>query len=714
MGARVMHRFLSLAVRFGRDERGVFAVLFGLMAIVLVALGGTAVDYISLEQTRNRAQIALDAAALALQPKIYSLSESQIKPLAQALVLDRIAAGGLMDSIVAEVVTVTKNETNGSLYLEATVNMPTIFVALVGVHDLGARIVAEATQGSVDIEVAVALDLSNSMNDSIANGTGGYTTKIASLKVALNQLIDLIVQDVQTPTYSKMALIPYSQAVNLGTYANTVRGAIVQPTAITNIAWANGTAKNISGAARTSNGQPVTITTSTNHGFSTGDYVYIAGVSGTTQVNNNIYQITIHATDAKKFTLNNTTTGTFSNYSSSTVGTVTKCLVSTCELVVTSANHGLAANDNAYITGVNMAGTTTENYSTTLANGTAISPTYEAFNNHPTESYYNSGSNRGSPRPDNTNYNWINNNPSDVDYRFLVWRVAGPVTTNTFVLSGTAKTNGKNYGTYTSGGTVACVVQGCSQYLLTNPKSDTSTYLPNAGNTSRRRHVISTCVTERDINTFTDASYLTTLVGRNYAASNNPCLADVVLPLTTTKGANLVTNTDKATLHGVANTLAASGSTGGQIGVAWAWYMLSSTFNGPWPTASKPASPGTIRPVAKAVVLMTDGEYNSIYRKGVIAQNSTTGSGVVESMIGENANNGSSYAQTAALCVAMKAAGITVYTVGLAIDDKPVAKEMMANCASDPGKAYIAGTGKALSDVFADIAANLSELRLSH
>ena len=35
-----MIQFASLLRRFSKDESGVFAVLFGLMAIVLIALGG--------------------------------------------------------------------------------------------------------------------------------------------------------------------------------------------------------------------------------------------------------------------------------------------------------------------------------------------------------------------------------------------------------------------------------------------------------------------------------------------------------------------------------------------------------------------------------------------------------------------------------------------------------------------------------------------------
>lgn len=680
MGARVMHRFLSLVTRFGRDESGVFAVLFGIVAIVLVALSGAVVDYVSLQQARNRAQIAIDAAALALQADIFDLSVAQIETRAQALVDDRLAGG----DITADVFNVVVDQSIGSLRLEVALNMPTNFVRLVGVTELNAQVISEVRRGSVDLEVAVAVDLSNSMNNSIPDGNGGTTTKIASLKVALNQLIDLMVQDEQSPTYSKMALVPYSVAVNVGSYANAVRGAIIAPTAITNVTWFSAT-RTVNGAARTSNGQPVTITTSATHGFSTGDYVFIDGVRGTTQVNNKIFQITV--TSTTKFTLNGTTSGTYSNYSNT--GTVWKCLTSICELVVTSTGHGLRTGDHAYISGVGGMETFPTSY-----NNNSVPANYTSFEN---------------PLATDTNTSryWINNNSRTDDYRFLAWKI-GTATANTFVLPGTGKLLARAYGTYTSGGTVACVLQGCSQYLFTNPYNSGS----NGANASKRRNPISTCVTERDINTFTNASYQTTLVGRNYPSAGNSCLADTILPLTSAKGT--ASSTNKSTLHGVANTLTASGSTGGQIGVAWAWYLLSAGFNGPWPSISQPAPDITITPVVKAVVIMTDGEYNSIYKNGVIAQNSTAGSGDTNSMIGQNANNGSSYEQTASLCAAMKAAGVTVFTVGLAIDDKPIAQEMMANCASDAAKAYVAGSGRALADVFAEIAASISELRITN
>jgi len=52
-------------------------------------------------------------------------------------------------------------------------------------------------------------------------------------------------------------------------------------------------------------------------------------------------------------------------------------------------------------------------------------------------------------------------------------------------------------------------------------------------------------------------------------------------------------STDKTTLKSKIAGLVAKGSTGGQLGVAWGWYMLSPNFGYLWPSASqRPACSG--------------------------------------------------------------------------------------------------------------------------
>src|SRR5690606_12654937 len=146
-----MFQFVPLLRRFAKDESGVFAVLFGLMAIVLIALGGATVDYVTLEQTRQRAQVALDAAALALQPDIYApgMTAETIRSRAEAMVLERI---GDINIIEAKVDVVETDLDAGRLYLAGDFTLPTLFVSLVGVTQLQAGFSAEAVRGAVDIE----------------------------------------------------------------------------------------------------------------------------------------------------------------------------------------------------------------------------------------------------------------------------------------------------------------------------------------------------------------------------------------------------------------------------------------------------------------------------------------------------------------------------------------------------------------------------------
>lgn len=677
MGAPLTQRLSSLLRRFGRDESGVFAVLFGLMAIVLVALGGAVVDYVSLEQTRNRSQVALDAAALALQEQIFltTLTKQQIQDRAQALVDDRVGVVGLV-----KIDTTTINKDEGSLYFAAGMTVETAFVRLVGVNTLSARIQSEVKRGSMDVEVAVAVDITGSMNDTVPKAGSGWQTetKIAALERSLGQLIDLVVKDVQKPSYSKMAIVPYSMGVNVGaTYAPAIRGAVKAPTPITNIAWAvNGSAKSISSITYSN---PIQINI-TSHGFVDGDYVYVNGINLLTTLNNRIYQVS--GRTANSFQLSGVNGGALGtlNITLNHSGTVTKCLVPTCELVVASANHGLTAGANTFIYGVAGSGSTPMKSYNSASN--ALKNAYDRYNQYPSTNNVNVA------------YNWINNNTTAGDYKYLVWKI-GAVAQNTFVLEGTARTNGKDYGTYGSGGYASCVIGGCQYYLYQNRYNDTDSW---------RMQVISTCVTERTTNGVNDSPPATTLLGRNYPTAANACPSPTIQPLTD----------NKTLLHDLADDLPAVGSTAGHLGIAWGWYMVSPNFNGPWPADSQPA-PKTEKNVLRAVVLMTDGAFNTSYCNGVISQISGSGSGAEETKINCDPANGDSFTQAKKLCDAMKAAdpAIRVYTVAFDVGNIQAAKEIMANCATDPSYAFEATTGADLSAVFAKIGENLSYLRVT-
>lgn len=256
---------------------------------------------------------------------------------------------------------------------------------------------------------------------------------------------------------------------------------------------------------------------------------------------------------------------------------------------------------------------------------------------------------------------------------------------------------GNNYSTsgwtnYTSGGTIDCFTYKCRSLRFNNVYG------------TAQERTISTCVSERiGTEAYTDAPPSTAPMGPNYDASGNPCLPNTIFPLSSS-----ITD-----LKAQISSLTATGSTAGQVGVAWGWYTLAPNFNYLWP--SNGASAYGRADTIKAVVIMTDGEYNSAYCNGVISSDSTSGSGSASDHINCNATNGSSYYQAGELCKAMKASGkgIIVYIVGFQLVNTTAATTLVDTCKTDDAHVYKANTSADLKVVFRQIGQDLSNLRIA-
>lgn len=138
--------------------------------------------------------------------------------------------------------------------------------------------------------------------------------------------------------------------------------------------------------------------------------------------------------------------------------------------------------------------------------------------------------------------------------------------------------------------------------------------------------------------------------------------------------------------------------TAGHIGLSWGWYAVSQNWSSFWPTASRPkaASPD----VLKAVMLMTDGVFNTSYTGGAAGSYNADC----------NVNN-SSCDLARAVCDNMKADGITIFTVGF--QAPPSADVVLQYCASSASHAFSADSASELMAAFRSVADRLSMLRLS-
>lgn len=134
-------------------------------------------------------------------------------------------------------------------------------------------------------------------------------------------------------------------------------------------------------------------------------------------------------------------------------------------------------------------------------------------------------------------------------------------------------------------------------------------------------------------------------------------------------------------------TFAAGGQTAGHLGVAWARYLVSPQWSGVWPADSAPLPYGQPQAV-KAVVLMTDGEFNTQY-----------------------AALGTSAQQAEKHCAAMKADGVVVYAV--AFKAGGAAEKLLERCATSSETYFRTSSGTALRDAYREIGLQLRQLRIS-
>lgn len=249
---------------------------------------------------------------------------------------------------------------------------------------------------------------------------------------------------------------------------------------------------------------------------------------------------------------------------------------------------------------------------------------------------------------------------------------------------------------------VQCLSEGCTVQRFTNASDDTR-YLG-----------ISKCASERvGSEAYTDAGPSTAFAGRLYdqrvslgsissSASGNKCASAEIVPL----------STDRTMLKSKIDALEHAGSTAGQIGVGWGWYMVSPNWGHLWPEGSAPADYST-RQLLKVVVLMTDGAFNSPYCQGVIAKDAGSGSGNNSDHINCNATNGNPFTQAETMCRAMKAKGVTIYTVGFNVSSDTSVQNLMRNCATSPDYVYFPNGGTALKIAFRAIAQDINSLRIS-
>lgn len=625
----MLHRFKTLLKRFRRDERGAFMVLFGVLALVLVATSGAVVDFTQIEQARTRAQNALDAAALALQPHVFdepAKTEEWFTAAAKALVKERLAD----DTVQSDVTNATINVRNGQLILKANIIVPTSFVALVGIPNVRASLISEATRKRLNIEVAMVLDNSGSM--------ASYS-RMTELKKAAKNATDILFDYQPTQPNVFVSIIPFTQYVNVGTSNRTA--SWMSQTGASSISTLN-----FDNDDRDDNGYTVKVPADTPvvnrwslyDGFNNEPWdgcveARVAPFDTTDEIPNNAVSDTmfqpVFAPDSP-----------VDDYISDTGGSCTR-VPPTWRWVATKSKCG-SANPPSSWDYSNCSKTPSDAYSGTDVNGATVS------------------SPPSSQPADNSTYSYYNTAACSTAY--------------------------------------SSVKNGNSRDYL---KTVTCTYDFSAREYQER---------------------LCKYTGRSFSGDGprSDCPRAAVLPL----------SNERDTVKGRIDYMEANGSTNIEQGSIWGFHSLS-------PTEPLTTGRDYDEATSKIMIVMTDGENNVNYssysssnpygvsswtawgyrnNKRLLTESTTPKDSVAtSSQVIAEVNK-----RTVAACASAKAKGVIVYTIGLSAPNSTTI-QMLKDCAS-PSKVesgvtvnywYFPANSDELTDVFKDIAEQLSELRLA-
>lgn len=173
-------------------------MVFGLLMMLLILIvGGIAVDTMRFETQRTRLQATADSAVLA------AASLSQVRD-AREVVEDYFDKAGLLHLLGDVEVDEGLNFKN--VRVTASTTVPTFFMRLVGINSLNLNTLGAAEERINNVEVSLVLDLSGSMNQ---------YNRIENLQAAAEDFIDTLLGATSDGQIS-ISIIPYTGHVNAG------------------------------------------------------------------------------------------------------------------------------------------------------------------------------------------------------------------------------------------------------------------------------------------------------------------------------------------------------------------------------------------------------------------------------------------------------------------------------------------------------------------
>ncbi|WP_209000999.1 TadE/TadG family type IV pilus assembly protein [Stappia sp. BW2] len=214
-----------LLTELAGDRKASILPVFGIMVILIVVIAGISIDVSRTVNAREKLSFAIDAAALSVAADLSTsvMSDKQITDALADSFKANLAGVEFLDEAVKNLDFVVDPE-NGTIKVSSFATLDNYFIDMggYGKKALGPETFSFGTSSQVtysrfDVELALVVDV-----------TGSMRNDMQTLRDASEGLVNILIPEETKETDSKVriSLIPYSQGVNLGSYAEKVKGGV--------------------------------------------------------------------------------------------------------------------------------------------------------------------------------------------------------------------------------------------------------------------------------------------------------------------------------------------------------------------------------------------------------------------------------------------------------------------------------------------------------
>jgi Flp pilus assembly protein TadG len=191
-----------------KDEAGAVAVVFAVSLIPLIGFAGFALDYARASLGRAQLQAAVDSAGLAVAHLPRNTSVTVLQQKASDWVNTNLAGKGLGP------VTVIAEKVGTSIRFTASTTVGLSLFRILRKEPIAVSAGNEISWDLGKVEIALVLDNTGSM-------VNGGSPKLQNLKTAATSLANQLEDAAAKPEQVKVAVVPFSMTVNVGSQYST-------------------------------------------------------------------------------------------------------------------------------------------------------------------------------------------------------------------------------------------------------------------------------------------------------------------------------------------------------------------------------------------------------------------------------------------------------------------------------------------------------------